>query len=162
MPPRKVRTFTQKFSSFHDLEVVEPESKSRPDAIDMGFRNPRLPGVFGVGVTKGNVNARNFFVLQNIANDAGAGGIRPDRKLPDAIAVLVGAGVGAKFFEQLFVFALELADPIVLHLDRERRLLDVAILLAVIAHHAVDDETPLELAGEVKISPPAGCPICRA
>ena len=47
----------------------------------------------------------NFFVLQDVADDAGAGGVGPDRKFSHAVAVFVGVGVGAKFLEQLLVVA---------------------------------------------------------
>ena len=56
--------------------------------------------MFGIGMTKGNVDARNFLVLQNIADDASASDVGADGKLAHAVAVLVRAGVGAKLFEQ--------------------------------------------------------------
>ena len=71
-------------------------------------------GVLGVGMTKGDVNAGNFFVLQNVADHVRAGGVRADGELAHAIAVFVRAGVGAEFFEQLLVLALQIANAIVL------------------------------------------------
>jgi hypothetical protein len=45
------------------LFAVEPDVEVASDAIDVRFGNPIRAGVFGVGMTKRDVNARDFFVL---------------------------------------------------------------------------------------------------
>ena len=99
-------------------------------------------------MAKGNVDAGNFFVLQDVANDAGAGGVGADRELADAIAVFVGAGVGAKIVAQILVLGAQVHDAIVFHLDRERARLEIAVALAeIIADHAVHDEDAVRVHG---------------
>ena len=72
----------------------------------------------------------------------------PIGELADPIAVFVGAGIGAKFLEQFLVLAGQRMDAVFLHLDRERRGLDVAIFLAeVVADHAVDDKNAVGVSG---------------
>ncbi len=150
----------EKLPALHHLLVVEPDVEIAADAVDVGLGDPGLAGVLGVGMAKGDVDAGNFFVLQDVADDAGAGGVGADGKFADAVAVFVRAGVGAKFFEQLLVVTGQRVDAVLLHLDRERRLLEVAILLAkIIADHAVNDKDAVAYSqGEVKISPPGRLP----
>ena len=134
----------QKFSVPHYLFAIEPDVEVAADTIDVGFRNPVLAGVFGVGMTKCDVNAWNFFVLQNIADHMGAGGVRPNREFADAIAVFIRACIGTEFFEQFLVFTLQGPNSIILHFDFERSFLEVAILLAeVIAHNSIHHEDAL-------------------
>ena len=87
----------QKLPLTHHLLTVEPDIEIAADAVDVRFGDPVCPGVLGVRMAKGDVDARNFFVLQNMADDAGAGGVRANGELADAITVLIGAGLGAKF-----------------------------------------------------------------
>ena len=47
-------------------------------------------------MTEGDVDAGNFFVLQDVPNDVGAGGVGADGEFADAIAVFIGAGVGGE------------------------------------------------------------------
>ena len=53
----------QKLPAFHHLFAVEPDIEIAADTVDVRFGNPACAGVFGVGMTKGDVNAGNFFVL---------------------------------------------------------------------------------------------------
>jgi len=53
----------KKLPALHDLLAVEPDVEIAADAVDMGFRNPVCAGVLGIRMTKGNVDAGNFFVL---------------------------------------------------------------------------------------------------
>ena len=95
-------------------------------------------------MTEGDVDTGNFFVLQNIADHVSARGICADCEFADAVAILVRAGVSAKFFQQFLVFAGKIDNAIVAHLDAQRRLPQIAIFAAqIIANHPVDDENPV-------------------
>ena len=68
---------------------------------------------------KGNMDAGNFFILQNVTDDVSAGSIRADGKLSDAITVFIRAGVSAKFVAQIFVLGAQRADAIVFYFNCE-------------------------------------------
>src|SRR5919109_1502987 len=98
----------------------------------------------GVGMTEGDVNAGNFFVLQNISDHVRAGGVGADREFADAIAVFIRAGVSAKLLEQFLVLAGKIDNAIVAYLDRDRRVAQIPVLSAeIIANHAVNDESSI-------------------
>ena len=120
----------QEFPIPHHLFAVEPDVEIAADAVDMRLRNPVGAGVFGVRMTKGDVDAWNFFVLQNVANDVRAGRVGPDCEFAYAIAVFIRAGVGAKFVAQVLVFRPQRSDSIVFHFDRERIGFQIAEALA--------------------------------
>ena len=76
-----------------------------------------------------------------MADDVGAGSVRSDRKFADAIAVFIGARVGAKFIAQILVLRAKIDNPIVLDLDSKRVVLEIAEAFAkIIADHTIDDE----------------------
>ena len=100
--------------------AVEPDVEITADAVDVRLGNPVCAGVLGVGMTKSDVDTRDFFVLQDVANDMRARGVRADGEFPHAIAVLVGAGVGAKFVAQILVLGLQRTDAIIFHFDGKR------------------------------------------
>ena len=134
-------TSHQKLTAPHDWFIVEPDVEIAADAVDMRFRGPIGPGVFGVGMAKSDVNGGNFFVLQNVADHVCAGRVRADRKFTYAIAVFIGTRVSAKFFKQRLVGAAKIDNPVVAHFDCQRRVLEIAVLAAqVIANHSIDDE----------------------
>ena len=54
-------------------------------------------------MTKRDVDAGNFFVLQNVADDMRARDVRADGEFTHAIAVFVRAGVGVKLVAQIFI-----------------------------------------------------------
>src|SRR5205814_5929188 len=109
--------------------------------VDVRFGFPICTGVLGVGMAESNVDAGNFFVLQNVADYARQGGVRADGKFADTIAVFVGAGVSAKIVEQFLIFAAKLDNAIVGDLDRQRRVAKIAVLTAkIIANHAIDQK----------------------
>src|SRR5580765_1080294 len=91
----------QKLSPFHDLFAVEPDIKVPPNAIDVGLRYPVLPGMLRVGMTEGDMDARDFFVLQNVPDDIRAGSVRADGELAHAIAVFVCACVKLEIVAQI-------------------------------------------------------------
>src|SRR2546430_7515168 len=61
----------QKFTASHHLLAVEPDIEIAANAVDVGFGNPIRPSVFGIRMTEGDMNAGNFFVLQNVTDDVG-------------------------------------------------------------------------------------------
>src|SRR3954463_5600622 len=97
---------------------------------------------------KGNVDTGHLLVLQDIANDTSAGGVRADGKLADSIAVLVRHGVGAELLEQLPMVALQVNYTVSLHIDGEGGIVQVAIFLTeIISDHAIDDKAPVRVPG---------------
>ena len=92
---------------FHDLLAVEPDVEIAADAVDVRLGEPRLAGVLGVGMAEGDVDAGNFFVLQDVPDDVRAGRVRADGELAHAVAVFVRARVGAEFVEQFLVVAAQ-------------------------------------------------------
>jgi len=103
--------------------IIEPDIEIAPNTVDMRFRNPVCPGVFRVGVTERYVDSGNLLVLQNIANHMGASCVCADSEFTHAIAIFVDAGVGTKLFQKLTIRALQIADHVVLHRDRQGMIL---------------------------------------
>ena len=56
----------------------------------MGTRAPRCAGVFAIGIAEGDVDAGKFFILQNIADNAGDADVGADSEFAYAVGVLVG------------------------------------------------------------------------
>src|SRR4030095_14829540 len=97
--------------------------------------------MFGVRMTKGDVDTGDFLVLQNVSDNVSAGGIGADGKFAHAIAIFIGASVDPKIITQIFVIGTQRANSIVLDLDDERRALDIAIAVAqIIYYHAINYE----------------------
>ena len=125
----------------HYLFAVEPDVEITSDAVDMRLGNPVCAGVLGVGMSKSDVDTRDFFVLQNVANNMRARRVRADGEFPHAVAVLVRAGVGAKFVTQILVLRLQRTDAIIFHFDGKRVGFEIAeAFTKVIAHYAINDE----------------------
>ncbi len=142
----------------HDRFVVQPDVEVAAHAIDVRRRVPRLAGVLVVRMPERDVNAGDFLVLQNVADDARDSQIRADGELAHPIAVLVCARIRRKFIQQFFVRTLHVDDARLFDFNRQWRLLQIAVLGAeIIAHdtvaykHAVDRERRREdlAAGEV-------------
>ena len=53
----------QKLPFPHYLLAVEPDVEIAADAVDVRFGSPICAGMFGVGMTKRDVDSGNFFVL---------------------------------------------------------------------------------------------------
>jgi len=87
----------QKPSFPHYLLPVEPDVEIAADAVDMRFGSPVCAGMFGVGMTERDMDAGNFFVLQDVSDDMRAGGVCTNRKFADPVAVFVSACVSPKF-----------------------------------------------------------------
>src|SRR5882724_8602607 len=75
----------------HDLLAIKPDVEITADTIDMCFGHPVCASVLGVGMTKSDVHAGNFFILQNVSNDMCARCVGADGEFAHSIAVLVGA-----------------------------------------------------------------------
>ncbi len=58
-----------------------------------------------VGVAEGDVDAGEFFVLQDVADDALDADVGADGELADAVGVFVGVGVGPEVALEVLVFA---------------------------------------------------------
>src|SRR5437667_10612827 len=110
----------QKLPALHYLFIVKPDVEVAADAVDMRFGNPICAGVFGIRMTEGNMDAGNFFVLQNVSDDVRAGGVSADSKFAYTIAVFVGAGVSTKFIAQVLVLGPQRSDAIVFHFNCQR------------------------------------------
>src|SRR5436190_19652210 len=87
----------QKLSFSHYLLAVEPDVEIAADAVDMRFGSPVCASMLGVWMTERDMDAGNFFVLQNVSDDMRAGDVGADGKFADAVAVFVRVRVGPKF-----------------------------------------------------------------
>ena len=136
----------QEFAASHHLLAIEPNVEVATDAVDVCFGNPVGASVLGVGMTKSDVDPRNFLVLQNVSNDVRAGGVGADGKFAHAIAVLVRAGISAKFVAQILVLRFQRADAIIFYFDGERAGFEVAEAFAeIIANHAINNEDAVSI-----------------
>ena len=77
----------------HHLVAVEPDVEAAADDVDVGGAPPRGAGVLGVRVPERDVEGRDLFVLQDVADDVGQRDVRAHRELADAVGVLVGRRV---------------------------------------------------------------------
>jgi hypothetical protein len=87
----------------HHLFAIEPDVEIAADAVNVCLGHPVCASVLGIGMTKSDVNTGDFFILQNVSNDVRASGVGADCKFTHAVAVFVGAGVGAKFVAQILI-----------------------------------------------------------
>src|SRR2546427_5057095 len=53
----------QELAGLHYLFAVEPDVEVAANAVDVRFGNPIRASVLGIGMTEGDVDAGNFFVL---------------------------------------------------------------------------------------------------
>ncbi len=81
----------------------EPDVEAESDDIDVGAGAPGGAGVFAVGVAEGDVDAGEFFVLQDVADDAVDAEVGADGEFADAVGVFVGVGVGPEVGFELLV-----------------------------------------------------------
>src|SRR5205823_2497161 len=108
----------QKLPALHDLLVVKPDVEVAADAVDVRLGSPICAGMLGIRMAEGDMNAWNFFVLQNVTNHVGAGSVGADGEFPNPIAVFIRAGVTTEIVQQISVFGAKIDNPVVLHLDR--------------------------------------------
>ena len=92
-----------------------------------------------VRVAEGDVDAGQFFVLEDVADHMLQLDVRPDGKFAHAVAVVIGMGVAPELVFEGAVPGMDLADAVALDADGERFLLQLAVFRTqVIAHHTVD------------------------
>src|ERR1035441_1843357 len=87
---RRSEGIKEKRSAAHDLPAVDPDVELAPHDVDMGGRVPIGAGVGAVGIAEGDVDAGDFFVLQDVADDIPHTDVGADGELADAVAHLVG------------------------------------------------------------------------
>src|ERR1043166_1772920 len=99
-----------------------------------------------VGITEGDVDTGNLLVLQNVADNVGAGGVGADCEFTDAVAVLIGARVETEFLEQFLVLADKIDNAIVAHFNGERRGAEIPVLCAeIISDDTINDKAPVRV-----------------
>ena len=86
-------TSDQKLAGAHDLPVVRPDVEFRADHVDVRGAIPLRAGVRAVGIAEGDVDAGDFFILQDIADHAVQADVGADGEFAHAVAVFVGVGV---------------------------------------------------------------------
>ena len=91
----------------HDLLFarfrLEPDVEAEPDHVDVRAGAPGRAGVLAVGIAEGDVNAGEFLVLEDVADDALDADVGADGEFADAVGVLVGVGVGPEVGFELLV-----------------------------------------------------------
>ncbi len=114
----------------------------------MGRGLPRGAGVGSVGVSEGDVDAGEFFVLKDVADDAVDADVGADGELADAVGVLVGVGVGPEVPLEGFIFAGDASNAVAFDVDGEGLIAEDAVAGAEeVAYDAVDDEDTVDFAG---------------
>src|SRR5579863_8162499 len=72
---KRVLCRDEKFAVAHDLFFTvggfEPDVEAEADDINVRAGTPGGAGVFAVGIAEGDVDAGKFFVLEDVADDAG-------------------------------------------------------------------------------------------
>src|ERR1035437_10144527 len=135
----------QECSAAHNLAAVDPDVEIAAHDVDVGRRVPVRPGVCAVRITKGDVNAGNFLVLENVADDVVNGDVGADGEFAHAVAVLVGMTVAPELGFEFLVGAVGFPQAAVHDLDGQRSVAQDAVLLAeVIAHYAIDHEAAVD------------------
>lgn len=142
----------QEAAVLHDLFfatfVFEPDVEAEADDVDVSAGAPGCAGVFAVGIAEGDVDAGKFFVLQNIADDAGDANVGADGELTDAIRIFVSVGVGPKIPLKLLVGAGAGDDTVLRDLDGEWSVFEETVSGAQpVTNDAINNESPVDLAG---------------
>src|ERR1017187_7443516 len=127
---RRSEGIKEKRSAAHDLAAVDPDVELASHDVDMGARVPIGARVRAVRIAESDVNAGNFFVLQDVADDIVHTNVGADGELTDAVAELVGVTVVPELALQFAVGAAGLAQTAVFHANGERGGRQVAIFLA--------------------------------
>jgi hypothetical protein len=145
-------SFQEESPVLHDLlfpaGVAEPDIELEADDVDVGGGLPGGAGVGAVGVAKRDVDAGEFLVLQNVADDTLDTNVGADGELPYAVGVLVSVGVSPEVALEGFVGAGDAGDAVALDVDGEGLIAEDAIAGAEeVSDDAVDDEDAVDLAG---------------
>jgi len=142
----------EEFAVAHDLLFAvcefEPDVETESDNIDVGAGAPGSAGVFAIGIAEGDVDAGKFFVLENVANDAGDADVGADSELADAIGVFIGVGVGPEVALELLVGTRAGDDSVLRDLNGERCRCKQSVAGAEpVADDAIDNEGAVDFAG---------------
>ena len=114
----------------------------------MGTGAPGGAGVFAVGVAEGDVDAGEFFVLQDVSDDALDAEVGADGEFADAVGVFVGVGVGPEIGFKLLVGAGAGDDAVGGDLNGERSGGEEAVAGAEpVPDYSVDDKGAVDFAG---------------
>src|ERR1039457_3934831 len=120
----------QECSAAHDLAAVDPDVEIAAHDVDVGRRVPVRAGVRAVRIAERDVNAGDFLVLENVADDVMDGDVGADGELAHAVAVLVGMAVAPELGFEFLIVAAGFAQAAFRHFDGQRILAQVAVLLA--------------------------------
>ena len=109
----------------HDLLFTclrfKPDVEAEPDNIDVGAGAPRGAGVLAVWIAERNVDAGEFLILKNVADDPLNAEIGANREFADPVGVFVGVRVRPEIRLELFVGTRATDNAIRVNPDRERR-----------------------------------------
>src|SRR6266436_8512495 len=90
---------------FDDLIVVDPDVALSGKHVNVRLGFPVGMGLASVGVSKRDVHAGKFFILQKNADHLGKSKIGAESELADTVAVFVGVAILPEFLLKVFAFA---------------------------------------------------------
>src|SRR5450755_113563 len=138
----------QELAAAHDHALIGPDIEFAADHVDVSRAAPLRAGIAAIRVAKSDMHARDFFILQDVADYVTHSNIGADGELAHAVAVLVSVRVAPEFVFERAIGAVRFRKPIALNADGERLALKVAVLGAeIIADHAIDHEGSVYFAG---------------
>ena len=108
----------------HDGLVVDPDIEAEANDIDVGGGIPGRTGVLAVGIAEGDVDAGEFFILQDVSDDMVDAQIGPDGELADTIGVFIRVRIRPELVAQLLIFRAAVDDAVGFDFDGQRRCLD--------------------------------------
>jgi hypothetical protein len=141
---------------FHDLfgddiaagAGFEPDVELQAHDIDVGSGTPWGASVLAVRIAEGDVDAGEFFILQDVADDVIDTEVGADGEFANAVGVFVGMGVGPEVGFELLVCAGAGDDAVAGDLDREWRFGEEAVARAEpVADYTVDDKGAVDFSG---------------
>ena len=93
----------QKLPAAHNLLAIDPDIEIPSHHVNVRRRIPLRSGVRPIRISKRNVYARIFLVLQNLADDVFQFNVSADGELAHPVAVLVRVRVGPEIVLQFLV-----------------------------------------------------------
>src|SRR5882724_7370444 len=90
---------------FNDLVIIDPDVALARQHVNVRFGFPVGMGLGSVGVSKRDVHAGKFFILQKNADHLGKSKIGAESELADTVAVFVGVAILPEFLLKVFAFA---------------------------------------------------------
>ena len=144
----------------HDLPAVDPDIELAAHDVDVGGGIPVGAGVRAVRIAEGDVNAGIFSSCRMLPITSRTAMLVPMANSPTR-SLFSSVWQYAQNSSRSSLFGdSALDEPAALDLDGERRLAQVAVLLAeVIADHAIDHEDAVHRSsGVVNVSPPGRLP----